>query len=141
MALTTFFDLTQYQIGGIVNTIDATYTNGSGSTVTLAAGTLMGRVVATNKVKPCVASATDGSQVPIGILLAGYSVAASADQTVTLTISGNFDIAGITFGSGNDLSTEVKDNSGTISFGTLGDCIARAGIFLKNGEYLNPVVN
>lgn len=72
--------------------ITATYTNGTGSSVTLSAGRIMGLIFSTNKVTPRLTSGvTNGSQVPYGILADTYTVANGATVTVTLCISGQVD--------------------------------------------------
>ena len=81
-----------------------TYTNATGSTVTLAKGTIMGRVDATGKVYPHVSTATNGSQIPRFILANAYTVANGASVTVTFCTMGDVAIEGITYG-GSDTST------------------------------------
>lgn len=45
------------------------YVNNSGyATLTLLAGTVMGRIANSNQLKPCYVGSTDGSQQPIGVL-------------------------------------------------------------------------
>jgi hypothetical protein len=67
----------------------ADYTNGGGSPVTLAAGTLLGRISATGKVIPLASAAADGSQFPLGILADDYTVAAGATVKVYYGMAGD----------------------------------------------------
>lgn len=72
--------------------ITATYTNGTGSSVDLPAGRIMGLIFSTNKVTPRLTSGvTNGSQVPYGILASDYTVANGVTITVTICISGQVD--------------------------------------------------
>ena len=118
-------------------TATATYTNSTGSTATLAAGTLVGRVVATNKILPQVSSATDGSQDPIGILAANYTVANGATVTLTFYIQGEFDASLITFGGSDTLATNITVTG--VIFGTLGDRLAGKGMILRNVNQINYI--
>lgn len=70
-------------------TLTANYTNGGGSPVTLAEGTLLGRISATGLLVPLASAAADGSQFPVGILLGSYTVAAGATQQLTYVIAGD----------------------------------------------------
>lgn len=65
------------------------YTNGGGAPVQLNGGALMGQISASQKVKPLVSTAVDGSQFPIGILATDYIVAAGATVSVRVCVSGS----------------------------------------------------
>lgn len=65
------------------------FTNGSGSTVNLLAGTLLGRIHATGKIAVLKSAATDGSQYPIGILSEDYEVADGVTIDVNYCVSGD----------------------------------------------------
>jgi hypothetical protein len=51
-------------------------------------GTILGKVTATGKYKICVQSASDGSQTPVGLVLADYTVAATTDTKVLVLTKG-----------------------------------------------------
>jgi len=51
-------------------------------------GTVLGKVTATGKYKICVQSASDGSQTPVGLVLADYTVAATTDTKVLVLTKG-----------------------------------------------------
>lgn len=68
--------------------ITGEYTNSSGSAVTLAVGTIVGRVHATGKILPLLSTATDGSKWTVGFLADAYTVAAGATVNVGICVSG-----------------------------------------------------
>lgn len=86
---------------------DAPYNNSAYADVTLQMGTVMGRVTGTGYIKPCVSTATDGSQVPIGVLNetrtfsagflgdVGICVAGSvvAEKLIFVTATDNLDVS------------------------------------------------
>ena len=80
-------------------------------------GALMGRITATGKLTLSLAAATDGSQVPYGVLLDAFD-ATAADVVCGVYIKGEFDPASITFGAG-------QTQAG------LHDALRAMGIFLK----------
>lgn len=57
--------------------------------IVLKAGTILGRIHATNVLVPLVASASDGSQFPVGILAQDLTIAASATVTTTMVDYGD----------------------------------------------------
>lgn len=111
----------------------ATYTNGTGSEVSLLAGMLIGRIASSGLVKQCVSTATDGSQVPIGILTQDYTVANGDSVTVNFCIQGDVDSGMLVFG-GSPADTLasvvslVDSATNTVKVGTLGDILNGKGI-------------
>jgi hypothetical protein len=67
------------------------YQNGTGAEITLATGTVMGRVNASGLVDALQAAATDGSQYPLGILAKAVTVANGATAAVSICIAGHVD--------------------------------------------------
>ena len=122
----------------------ADYTNSSGSTVTLTKGMLLGRIFASNKVKPHAASATDGSEYPVGILSGDYSVADGATVTVTFCCGGDVAKELVTLGGSDTFATVVTrtytdsaSNTVAIAHGTIEDLItARTHINLVSATDL-----
>ena len=53
------------------------------------AGTLLGRIGSSNKVVPLTSAASDGSQFPVGILANTITLAAEAEGTVSMCVSGD----------------------------------------------------
>ncbi len=134
--LTTQFDYTKTFIwNGRFRT--ATYTNSTGSTVTLSTGTVLGRIFASSLVVPMVSTATNGSQIPMGILRGSHVVPNGASVTVTYCYSGDVDPAALIFSNGTDLlSTIILFNSSvpaatTTQYGTIEDILV--------GKNINPV--
>jgi len=93
----------------------ATFINNTGGALAFAPGTVVGRVAATNLIAPFDSSATDGSQIPIGVLKS--NLASSADDAQTPNT--NFCKAGdvvkekLLFQGSDDLDTVVTINDGT----------------------------
>lgn len=102
---------------------NGTYTNGSGSERTLAVGTLVGRVLATNKIAPCVSSNTDGSEMPIGVVVEAVTVADGASAVVTFCNYGMINELAVVLGGSDTMSTAVRTVS--TGGGTIRDLIVR----------------
>lgn len=103
--------------------ITGEYNNASGSEVTLTLGQLLGRVSATGRLVPLVATATDGSQNVVGILADTITVPDAT--TVTINVC--------TFGEVNErvLSLETGTTLDSVIAGRrLRDLIADKGIHL-----------
>lgn len=119
------------------NSITATYTNSTGSEVTLSKGMLIGRIAATGLVKQAISTATDGSQVPIGILAADYTVANGDSAEISFCIQGDVDYGLIVYGGSpaDTISTVISltdSGSSTVKIGTIGDIL--------NGKGILPIV-
>lgn len=84
-----------------------TYTNSTGSEITIAAGTVMGRIASTGKVVPFSATATDGSQIPYGISTEAKTVANGASTTMSICIAGDVVASLIDFQGSETLDTVV----------------------------------
>ena len=100
---------TSQPIIGKFRTEDLTYTNPSGSDpVTLTQYRLMGQVLATGKVLPQDCDATDGSEMPYGVLAEEYTVAASGTITVSVIVEGQIIESAIGLASGETLASTVR---------------------------------
>ena len=75
----TFIGNNRYEPQTLVATVAA---------VTLAAGTLMGRVGASGEVTPLKSAASDGSQFPYGILAESFSVGIGDQPNVPVCVKG-----------------------------------------------------
>lgn len=86
------------------------YVNNSNYTpLTLLAGTVMGRVASTGVITPCLASAVDGSQIPIGILAQDIvALGAGQSQKAALCISGDVSESKVIFFYSDTLETVVS---------------------------------
>jgi hypothetical protein len=105
--LNTTIDFSKIFLGGN-KTITATYTNGSGSAVTLTPGQVFGRVTADAKVALQDKDSTDGSQLARFVLMSSHaSIANGASATVTLCYAGEVDASKLVWGSGESLTTAV----------------------------------
>lgn len=89
------------------------YVQNSGySTLTLKAGTVMGRVAATQGLAPSISGYTDGSQQPIGILAQDLTVLAGQTATdVALCIAGDVNAAKVIFLGGDTFATIINGKS------------------------------
>lgn len=95
-------------------TVREDYANISGALETVEVGTLMGKVTATGKVVPCVSTAVDGSQIPIGIMLdelTGIAIAGTVDD-VLICKGGNVNSGLIIFDGAETLATTATDAGG-----------------------------
>lgn len=101
-----------------------TYTNSTGSSVTLAAGTVMGTVQASGKVLPMKSDATDGSQQPIGVLAADYTIADGASVDLSICVGGDVVESRVVLAkTGDTMSTSV--GVATTGGGIIRDLIQR----------------
>lgn len=74
----------------------------------LVAGTVMGRVSATGKLVPMQSDASDGSEIPVGILNKDWVIAAGATQAISICVSGDVVEGKLIFTKvGDDLDTVV----------------------------------
>lgn len=89
----------------------ANYTNNTYDTITLAKGTLMGRVSATQEIVPHDSNASDGSQYPIGVL----AVEAIVEEGVTVELpfctSGEVVEELVVLADGDTMSTVISGRS------------------------------
>lgn len=107
------------------------YTNGTGSSVDLAAGTILGTIFSSNKLTPQVSTATDGSQVPVGILANNVTVANGATVTLTYCWQGDVDTSQLTFGGSDTLATTISltdSGTDTVIIGTIESILVSKGI-------------
>lgn len=85
-----------------------TYTNTTGSSVTLPKGRLMGRIASSQKVWPHVSTATDGSEQPIGVLGDEYVVANGATTVLTIFDGGDVAEEQIVLGGSDTMATLIS---------------------------------
>lgn len=87
------------------------YTNSTYDDVTLAKGTLMGRIAATNLLTPLTSGASDGSQFPVGIILADTVIEAGDTAEITICVAGDVVADKIVFQGSDDLDTVVSNRT------------------------------
>jgi len=97
----------------------ASYTNGTGSPVTLQKGRILGRITTGGKVTPQLSTATDGSQQPIGVCADDYTVAAGDTLEITYCDGGDVDQNLLLFSGAETLATVITDDV------SIGDALAR----------------
>jgi len=114
-----------------------TYTNSSGGSVTIVAGTVIGRISASGLLLPLVAAASDNSQFPVGISASAVTVANGASVTLTYCIAGDVAEEAVVFQNGTDTLNTV------VSGRRLRDRIAAdtVGIILKFSNDLTAFDN
>lgn len=118
---------------GIIRNDFGTYVDG---TVSLTAGTIVGRVRSSGKIKVCVSTNHDGSQIPIGILMNDYSVVAGTDKTVQFLTNGDVNLNMVNYNGSTDLTTvllfsDTSDAATTTVAGTIRDIL--------HGKYINLI--
>ena len=86
-------------------------------------GRLIGRVLASDKVLPQVATAVDGSEQPIGIAMETVTVADGRSVPLFYCYAGDINQNAVIFNTGESLATVVRTAS--TGGGTLGDLITR----------------
>ncbi len=71
-------------------------------------GTVMGRISATGKLKPMTSGASDGSQIPVGVLMNTYTVEASSEREVHIVDDGDVASDKLVFQGSDTLNTVVS---------------------------------
>jgi len=89
----------------------ANYTNGSGGDLDLKAGTLLGRIGASQKVQILESAAVDGSQFPVGILAQDITVLDGDDAVLTYCIGGDVAEEKVILDGTDTLSTLISGRS------------------------------
>ncbi|MBX2906164.1 MAG: head decoration protein [Taibaiella sp.] len=133
--LTRNYNISQLILFGTPVTTTAIITNSTGSTMTLQPGRVLGRVEATTtNVYPQVSSATDGSQIPVGVLAQKVVIADGDSATVTFIRGGFVQLDDLFLGLGGSdtLNTAISDNSTFL--GTIGDILAKCGVYFINAN-------
>lgn len=83
------------------------FTNDTYDDVTLLAGTLMGRVTASSQLIPLASGASDGSQLPVGVLMESLIVAAGDTANVAVVVEGEVDESMLILDGSDTLDTVV----------------------------------
>lgn len=87
------------------------YTNEVYDPVTLTAGTLMGRIAATQKLVPLVSTANDGSQFPVGVLKETKIVEEGDTVYLTICVAGDVAEDKIIFSGSDNMNTVVTSKT------------------------------
>jgi len=142
----TNFDTSKFLLGNN-SFIDANITAGSSAVIALLEGEVMGRIASTQKLTPCVPTATDGSQIPVGICVSGKTVAKSATESIRLVNKGEIAEAKINFSTSVTLdslvvildgeSTPAANNNSR----SIRDYLNDLGLVLQGGDELTGYDN
>lgn len=100
------YDLTKLCLG--FNSFVTGTVTASGSDVTITEGLIMGRIAATGKLVACAASATDGSQYPVGVSIMAKTVTDGTSATITLVNKGKVAENLLAFAGAETLATVLK---------------------------------
>jgi len=121
--LTTDYDLSKIFVWNNRYENDVYVNNSNYNPETILVGTVMGRVTNTGFLQPCSASATDGSQRPIGILANDVvSLAGGSSKKCTICVSGDIAAEKLIFFFGDTLDSiadgrRFRDRIGADSVG------------------------
>jgi uncharacterized cupredoxin-like copper-binding protein len=129
------YDRTKLLLGGN-DYVKRDYTNSTYVDVTLSAGQLMGVIAATDKVVPCTSGASDGSQLPIGVLANDVTVEAGETLFLSICVSGQIAREKVLFSGSDNMDTVVS--SRRYEDRILSDT---AGIILSEGDELTGFDN
>jgi hypothetical protein len=88
-----------------------TFVNSTYDDIVLPAGTVLGRVAASNEIVVLNAAASDGSQFPVGILANNQTIIAGESKTLTYCIAGHVVEDLISLPSGVTLNTVVSSRT------------------------------
>jgi hypothetical protein len=89
----------------------ANYTNSTYDPVTLPAGTLMGKISATQEIVPLTSAASDGSQFPVGVLNQTSVIAAGATVALAYCVSGDVVESGVILQGADTMDTVISSRS------------------------------
>ena len=85
-----------------------TYSNSTGSTVTLTPGTVMGQIITSGNWLPCASGASDGSQNPRALCYDTYVVPTGTSVTFYYCYAGDVNQNGLVFQGTDTLATSVS---------------------------------
>ena len=119
----------------------ASLLNASGGVKSFLPGLVIARIAATNKLVPFDGTATNGAQIPIGVLKTSVlDLADTAEQTVNFAIAGDIVESKIILEAGT-LDSVVTIGTGTENTRTVRDMIQSLGIRLKKSTELTEFDN
>lgn len=95
-------------IGGNRTQIEVNINNDVYDPVTIPAGTVMGRVTASKKCIPLASGASDGSQIPVGILLNTVTIDAGDEISASLVVEGDVWEGGVVLQGSDTLDTIIS---------------------------------
>ena len=104
------------------------YNNDTYADITIAEGTVMGRVTATGVIKPLESTASDGSQQPVGILNRDYTVVDGDVVSVDICVAGDVAEEKLVFENGTDTVNTIVGTQ------RIKDHLLYLGIILKTAN-------
>ena len=114
---------------------EVTFRNLTGGTLSYAVGTVLGRISATGKVTEMKSAATDGSELPIGILATTITdLATVSDVEINMCIQGDISEDKVIF-NGSDVITTAEQGR------IYRDWLTLVGIILKTSTELTNFDN
>ncbi len=109
---TTDYDLSKIFLWNNRYEKDSYVQNAGYTTLTLKAGTLMGRIASTQGLAPTISGVSDGSQIPVGVLAQDITVLAGATaDNVALCIAGDVNAGKVIFLGGDAWATVINGKS------------------------------
>jgi len=100
------YDLTKLLLG--FNSFVTGTVTAAGADVAIVPGRILGRVASTGKIVACAASATDGSQYPVGVAVSDTTVADGTSKTITMVNKGKVAEGQLSFAGAETLATVIK---------------------------------
>ena len=134
--LITNYDLSKFLLG--FNSFIAPNVTASGADVVLVQGELMGRIAATTLLTPCVATATDGSAIPVGLAIVDQTIADGDTDAVNLVNKGKVDEGKIVLDGVETLDTLIGPANNQRSYR---DYLNDLGIELELADELTAIDN
>jgi hypothetical protein len=101
-------DLTRVFLGRNRSLNEVYVNNSSYNPIQLKAGTVMGRITATDILVPASATATDGSQLPVGFLAEDLTIPQGTTLQTSLIVQGDVNENAVVFFKGDTLDTVVS---------------------------------
>lgn len=108
--------------------------NSTYGAVTILAGTVMGRISATGRLAVMTSGASNGSQIPVGVLLMNYTLDASSEREVFIVDDGDVAADKLIFQGSDTLNTVVAGSQ-------YRDYLKRLGIKVINAEEMTEFDN
>lgn len=112
--MTSNYDLSKIFVYNNRYETDNYVNNSSYATITILAGTVMGRIALTGVLVPLISSSVDGSQFPVGILAQDVTLAAGQTVQCSICVAGDVAQEKVIFWSNQGGSTTLGDTMNTI---------------------------
>lgn len=132
--LTSNFDLSKFLLGFNSFAQPAPSVTASGADVVLLQGEVMGRIHATGLIIPLAIAAVDGSQIPVGVVIADQTILDGDTDSVNLVNKGRVAESKINFAGAETLDSVVDERR-------LRDWLNDIGLKLMAGEELTGTDN